>query len=127
MEDVVGVDIQEREGDVVVARLTGELDIAVAQAVGSRIAAGVPSSARGLVVDMTALDFIDSSGVSMLFGLARQVGQHRQRLHLVAPEGRAVARVLEIVEFGRAAPVYRDVDTAVAEIATPPEPQPPLG
>jgi anti-anti-sigma factor len=122
MDNVVGVDIQERDGGaVVVARLTGELDMAVAQSVGTKIAEGVPSSARGVIVDMTGLEFMDSSGVSMLFALARRVGRHRQALHVVAPEGRPVARVLEIVEFDRAAPVHRDVDAAVSAIATPPE------
>lgn len=122
MENLVGVDIEERDGGaVVVARLTGELDMAVAQSVGSQIAEAVPSAARGVVVDMSGLDFMDSSGVSMLFALARRVGRRRQALHLVAPEGRAVARVLEIVEFDRAAPVHRDVDAAVSAIVTPPE------
>jgi hypothetical protein len=32
-----------------------------------------------------------------------------------------VARVLEIVEFGRAAPIDPDVDSAVARLATRPE------
>jgi anti-anti-sigma factor len=122
MDNLVGVDIEERDGGaVVVARLTGELDMAVAQSVGSRVAEAVPSSARGLVIDMSGLDFMDSSGVSMLFALARRVGRHRQSLHVVAPEGRPVARVLEIVEFDRAAPVHRDVDAAVSAIAMPPE------
>jgi anti-anti-sigma factor len=122
MDNVVGVDIEELDGGtVVVARLTGELDMAVAQAVGTKIAEGVPSSARGVIVDMSGLDFMDSSGVSMLFALARRVGRHRQALHVVAPEGRPVARVLEIVEFDRAAPVHRDVDAAVSAVATPPE------
>lgn len=119
MEDAVGVDIQEHDGGaIVVARLTGELDMAVAQSVGAKIAEGVPNSARGVVVDMSGLDFMDSSGVSMLFALARRVGRHRQVLHLVAPEGRPVARVLEIVEFDRAAPVHRDLDAAVSAAAT---------
>jgi anti-anti-sigma factor len=111
----------------VVAVLTGELDIAVAEQTGRKIGASVPSSARGLVVDMTGLEFMDSSGVSMLFGLARQVGSHRQELRVVAPAGRPVARVLEIVEFERAAPVHADVDSAVAAIATPRTSQPPPG
>lgn len=118
MDDLVEVQIEQREGDdVVVARLTGELDIAGAEMVGQRIAEAVPSSARGVVVDMTELDFIDSSGVSMLFGLARRVSSRRQELRVVAPAGKPVARVLDIVEFGRAAPVHLDVDSAVAEIA----------
>jgi anti-anti-sigma factor len=118
VSDLTQVEIEQRD-DVVVARLTGELDISVAQMTGQRIADAVPSSARGVVVDMTGLDFMDSSGVSMLFGLARQVGSHRQQLVVVAPTGRPVARVLQIVEFDRAAPVREDVDAAVTVIATP--------
>ena len=118
MDDLVQVKIEEREGDdIVVARLTGELDISGAERTGQRIAEAVPSSARGVVVDMTDLDFIDSSGVSMLFALARRVGSRRQELRVVAPDGRPVARVLQIVEFERAAPVHADVASAVAEIA----------
>lgn len=119
MDDLVHVQIEQREDDddVVVARLTGELDIAGAERTGRLIAEAVPSSARGVVVDMTDLDFIDSSGVSMLFALARRVGSRRQELRVVAPAGRPVARVLQIVEFQRAAPVHADVDSAVAGIA----------
>ena len=127
MEDLVGVEIEQRDDDVVVARLTGELDISAAERTGKRIAEAVPSSARGLVVDMSELEFMDSSGVSMLFSLARQVGSHRQQLRVVAPPGRPVSRVLQIVEFDRAAPVDADVDSAVAEIATPRASQPPPG
>ena len=118
MNDLIGVEIEQRD-DVVVARLSGELDISVAEPTGRTIAEAVPSSALGVVVDMTALEFMDSSGVSMLFNLARRVGSHRQQLRVVAPAGRPVSRVLEIVEFGRAAPVDADVDSALAEIATP--------
>jgi anti-sigma B factor antagonist len=119
MEELIGVEIEERNGDVVIARLAGELDISVAEPTGRRIAEAVPSSARGVVVDMSALQFMDSSGVSMLFALARQVGSHRQQLRVVAPVGGPVARVLEIVEFERAAPVHADLDSAVGEMATP--------
>jgi len=118
VSDLTQVEIEQRD-DVVVARLTGELDISVAETTRTKIAEAVPSSARGLVVDMSGLDFMDSSGVSMLFALARQVGSHRQQFVVVAPTGRPVARVLQIVEFDRAAPVREDVDAAVTVIATP--------
>ena len=112
---LVGLEIEGR-GEVVVAHVTGELDLAGAPNTGERIAEAVPTSARGLVVDMSALEFIDSSGVAMLFGLVRRLSSRRQELRVVAPRGRPVARVLEIVEFERAAPVRSDVDAAVAEI-----------
>ena len=121
MSGLVDMTVEQRGDEVVLVRLTGELDMSVAGPAGDRIAAAVPNAALGVVVDMTALDFIDSSGVSMLFGLARRVGSHRQQLRVVAAPGKAVARVLEIVEFRRAAPVDPDVDSAVAGIATPQE------
>jgi anti-sigma B factor antagonist len=115
-DGLVGLEI-ELCGEVVVAHVTGELDIAGAPHAGERIAEAVPTSARGLVVDMSALEFIDSSGVAMLFGLVRRLASRRQALRVVAPQDQPVARVLEIVEFERAAPVRTDVDAAVAEIA----------
>ena len=113
---LVGLDIEEQE-NVVVARVTGELDIAGAAPTGEQIEAAVPTSARGLVVDFSELEFIDSSGIAMLFGLVRKLGSRRQELRVVAPAGEPVARVLEIVEFTRAAPLDADLDTAVAELS----------
>jgi hypothetical protein len=52
----------------------------------------------------------------MLFGLARRLAERRQRLHIVAPSATAVGRVLEIVEFGRAAPVHATLDEALAAL-----------
>ena len=98
------------------ARLSGELDLAGAPGAGDAIEEGVPSSARGLVVDLTKLEFIDSSGIAMLFDLARRLGGRRQELRVVAVPDKPVARVLDIVEFGRAAPVHPGVDEAIASI-----------
>lgn len=115
MEELVRLVISERD-DVVIAQVAGELDIAGAGSTGESIVEAVPTSAPGLVVDFSELEFIDSSGVAMLFGLARQLGSRRQALRVVAPAGQAVARVLEIVEFDRAAPIHSDLDEAIADI-----------
>jgi anti-anti-sigma factor len=114
--DLVKVDVEER-GDVVVAQVAGELDLASAPRTGETIEAAVPSSARGLVIDFSQLEFIDSSGIAMLFNLARKLGGRRQQLRVVTVPGEPVSRVLDIVEFGRAAPLHADLESAVAEIA----------
>ena len=113
---LVGLDIEE-QGDVVIARVTGELDIAEATSTGDAIAEATPSSARALVVDFSELTFIDSSGIAMLFGLARKLASRRQEMRVVAPSGEPVARVLDLVDFDRAAPIHSDVDSAIAAIA----------
>jgi anti-anti-sigma factor len=116
MSGLVQVETSEADG-VVVARLGGELDVAGAEATGRQIEAAIPNSAHALVVDCTKLGFIDSSGVAMMFTLARKLSSRRQKLRCVAPAGSAVARVLEIVEFQRAAPVDEDLEQALAGLA----------
>jgi len=112
---LVGLEIEERD-DIVIAHVTGELDIAEASITGDRITEAVPSSARGVVIDFLNLQFIDSSGIAMLFQLVRHVSARRQELRVVAePEG-PVARVLDIVEFERAAPVHAELEAAVASV-----------
>jgi len=114
--ELVELEIQDR-GEVVVARVSGELDIAGAPGMGDRIHEAVPTSARGLVVDFTGLDFIDSSGIAMLFGIARKLGSRRQELRVVARSGGAVSRVLQLVEFDQAAPVHETLDEALEAAA----------
>ena len=116
MTELVELEIQDR-GEVVVARVSGELDIAGAPGMGDRIHEAVPTSARGLVVDFTGLDFIDSSGIAMLFGVARKLGSRRQELRVVARSGGAVSRVLQLVEFDQAAPVHETLDEALEAAA----------
>jgi anti-sigma B factor antagonist len=112
---LVALEIEARD-EVIVARLSGELDLAGAPATGEQIAAAVPTSARGLVIDLSGLDFMDSSGVAMLFKLSRMLGGRRQQVRVVAPSGATVARVLDIVEFDRATPVHSHLDGALSEI-----------
>ena len=66
-------------------------------------------------MDLSDLGFIDSSGIAMLFGLVRKLGSRRQQLRIVVPRGEAVARVLEIVDFGKAAPLHADLESALAD------------
>ena len=72
MTNLIDLVIEVRD-DVVIAEVSGELDIAGASHTGEAIAEAVPTSARGLVIDFTRLEFIDSSGVAMLFSLGRRL------------------------------------------------------
>jgi anti-anti-sigma factor len=114
---LVGLEIKEEQEDIVVAHVTGELDIVGASSTGEAIAEAVPTSARALVVDLSRLEFIDSSGIAMMFSLARRLGGRRQELRVVARGGDPVQRVLELVEFDRAAPIYETVEEALAELS----------
>jgi anti-anti-sigma factor len=102
--------------DVIVARLTGEIDLSNASEVGETLSAAVPNTALGLVIDLTATSYLDSSGVHLLFDLAERLQRRQQRLRVVVPEGRPIRRVLRIVELDDTVPVLASVDEAVEQI-----------
>ena len=115
MDELVSWELEERD-KAVIAHVAGELDVSQAPRLGEAIDAAVPNSAHALVVDFSKLEFIDSSGIAMLFSLARKLQSRRQELRVVVPEGEPVARVLGIVEFERAAALHADLESALADI-----------
>ncbi len=56
-----------------VVKLRGEIDISNAEQIGAELARIVETGTRRLVVDMSALEFMDSSGIAMLLHTAAQV------------------------------------------------------
>jgi anti-anti-sigma factor len=102
--------------DVIVARLTGEIDLSNASEVGETLSAAVPNTALGLVIDLTATSYLDSSGVHLLFDLAERLQRRQQRLRVVVPEGGPIRRVLRIVELDETVPVLASLDEAVEQI-----------
>jgi anti-anti-sigma factor len=102
--------------DVVIARLSGEVDLSNASEVGDDLAAGMPNSALGLVLDLTATTYLDSSGVHLVFDLAERLRTRQQQLRIVVPAGAPIRRVLRIVELGDTVPVLASVDEAVEAI-----------
>lgn len=104
----------ERRGDHVVVALHGELDVFNAADMTRSIEAAVAPDAHGVVLDLTGLDFVDSSAIRKLFGIVARLTERRQRVHVVSPAGSAVLRTLELVEFSRAAPMHDTLDDAIA-------------
>jgi anti-sigma B factor antagonist len=102
--------------DVVVARLSGEVDLSNATEVGDELSGSVPNSALGLVLDLTATTYLDSSGVHLIFDLAERLRTRQQQLRIVVPAGAPIRRVLRIVELDDSVPVLASVDEAVAQI-----------
>ena len=108
---MAGVDLSTREsnGQVVVA-LRGQLDMAEAASVAAALAA-VAASEPQIIVDLAALEFIDSSGVAALVrgrNLARHAGGE---LLLAAPQ-QQVLRVLTLTRVIDAFPLHATVDEA---------------
>jgi anti-anti-sigma factor len=89
----------ELGSDVPVARIVGEVDASNAAAFTARLKESVPNSAIGLVLDLSATSYLDSSGVHLIFNLAAALRRRQQVLQLVVPPDTFVADVLGAVNF----------------------------
>ena len=108
MEQIVDIEI-EQSGHVVLARVLGEVDISNVSSVRRRLAASVPNSALGLVLDLSGTTYLDSSGVHLLFELSKELAKHRQDMRVVAPEDSASGRVLLLTGMDKVVPMASSV------------------
>jgi anti-anti-sigma factor len=81
-------------GDRAVLRLSGELDLAVEEQLRDAVDALLESDARTLLVDLSGLAYMDSTGVQRL--LAAQVAADRAGVRLEMRLGDAARRMLEL-------------------------------
>ena len=104
----LSIDVSPRETSTVVS-LSGDIDIQTAPALRERLAA-LPES-RIVVVDLSAVEFLDSSGVGALVGAAAALRDDGGSLRLACPQPR-VQKVFRISRLAEVIPIYDNVDEA---------------
>ncbi|MEL5992185.1 STAS domain-containing protein [Microbacterium phosphatis] len=106
------MDIEERvRGDVTVLVLEGRLNLVSAGSLKARIDELVSGGSVCLVVDLTTVDFIDSSGLGALIGGLKTARQAGGDLRLAAPSEQ-VRAVLALTNLDRILTPYASVDEA---------------
>jgi anti-sigma B factor antagonist len=108
--------VAELHDTIPVARIEGEIDLTNAGPLGDRLRALLTNRSDALVVDLSPTTYLDSSGVTLLFGLVEELRRRQQELHLVVPDGSPLLRVIAIVGLGQAAPVHGSVEAALERV-----------
>jgi anti-anti-sigma factor len=109
----------DRDGDVVVARLDGEIDSSNSSELRVALAARLPTAARVLALDLSGVTYLDSSGIELLFELGRSLAARRQMIRLIVPETAPIRRVLELCAMESVAPIDRDRADVLGAVARP--------
>ena len=106
---------EERHGGVTVVRVSGEIDASNARWLEDRLRAAMTNQSDGLVVDLTATTYLDSSGIALLFNLATALREHQQQLRLVVAEESPIDRMVRLTGLAEAVPTYPALEVALAE------------
>jgi anti-sigma B factor antagonist len=106
----LSIEVSPRETSTVVS-VAGDIDIQTAPALRERLAA--VAEARVVVVDLSAVGFLDSSGVGALVGAADAMRADGGSLRLACPPPR-VQKVFRISRLAEVIPIYDDVDEATS-------------
>ncbi|MEJ8635674.1 MULTISPECIES: STAS domain-containing protein [unclassified Streptomyces] len=115
---------EDRQGAWTVLHVSGELDLVSSPVVRQHVHEAVAEGHRDVVLDLSGVQFCDSSGVGVLIASRRLLHSCRGRLRLILPargaeEGSHVNRVLAALGVRRLFDVYEDTEAATDEKAAP--------
>ncbi len=98
----------EANADTRVVSLCGELDLANADAFES-ILRGLEDEGVAILIDLSELEFIDSTGLTVLVGAATRCREDSNRLRML-PGSAQVQRVFELTGLDKALPFVDRAD-----------------
>lgn len=93
------------DGGVRTLAVTGEIDLANAAEVEDRILDHTSNELTGIVLDLDGLDYLDSTGLRLLFTLAARLEISQITLEVVVAPGSTVRRALEITGMAAVVPL----------------------
>lgn len=103
--------LEGMDGSMVVFA-AGEIDLATSPTLREVMVEAVESQ-RHLIVDLSAVSFLDSTGLSVLLRTNQRIAATHKSMSLVGPTG-IVAKVLRITGVDQAIPVHPNLDTALS-------------
>ena len=96
--------------------LSGEIDAHSAPRLGSRLFGLAEDGMRRVIVDLSDVTFIDSTGIGVLLNALRHFSLRHARMVLVCPTERML-RPFEVTGLVRRLPIFENRERALAGIA----------
>lgn len=106
---------ERRDGDIAILAVTGTLDVLSAPELEARIKATTPNSPTAVVVDLTRVDFLGSSGMGVLVTAHTYLAP--TRVVLVA-DGPATSRPLKLIGIADIIDIFPTLDQALTVLNT---------
>ena len=107
------VQVSDHDGWAV-ARAAGDLDLTTAPRLRERVVQIVTGGQPRVILDLEAVDFVDSTGLGVLVGLLKRTRSQGGDLRLVSTRT-ALRKVFELTGLEGALPLWATIDEAVRE------------
>jgi len=112
--DELNIDLKTEDGgDTLVFKLRGSLDLATAPTVRAALSEATEKGSHNLIVDLTQLEFLDSTGLGVLIGAQRRAAEHGGSFRLIVNNG-PISRLLNITGLIAVFAAYRSLEDARA-------------
>ncbi len=103
--------MDERDSWSVVA-VSGEVDIRTAPELREQLVSVIDGGSHRLIVDLTAVEFLDSTALSVMVGAHKRLVRLGSRLVIVATDERTL-RVLNVTGLSRVFSVHDSLESAL--------------
>jgi anti-sigma B factor antagonist len=99
------------EGGTLVFTLRGSMDLATAPTVRAALSEAAEKGGHDIIVDLTQLEFLDSTGLGVMIGAHRRAVEQNGSLRLIVSEG-PISRLLNISGLIAVFAVYHSIEDA---------------
>jgi anti-sigma B factor antagonist len=104
--------------DVYVVRVAGEVDMSHEEDLQAELRAAVEAETKGIVVDLTECEFIDSSAIrALLLSRREKTPQQGAESLAVAAASDQILRILSVMGLDQVIPIEPTVDEAAAALS----------
>jgi len=97
-----------------VLRIGGELDLLTVPDLQARLHDAIAATSGAVIADLAEVQFLSSSGLTLLLGLQSDLAAQDRPLRLVVGGSKAVSRPLLITGLDRLLELHPDLDAALA-------------
>lgn len=101
----------ERDGDICIVKLEGEVDVYTAPRLKEKLVELLDDGCISIIVDLEQVAFIDSSGLGVLVGALRRAREKGGAVRLVCTR-EGVLKIFRITGLDKVFPIFADAAEA---------------
>ncbi|MHB9035946.1 MAG: STAS domain-containing protein [Armatimonadota bacterium] len=105
------MDVRTLEKELPIIELEGEVDVYTAPQLKQQIINILESGAKELIIDLTKVDYLDSTALGVLIGGLKRMREVDGNMVLICPSPR-IRRVFEITGLDKIFDIYNSEDDA---------------